>query len=113
MNYYFVYIVTNKVRGTLYVGVTSDLEKRISQHKAKTYPGFTATYALDKLIYYEVFGDITEAIRREKRLKRWSREWKIEAIERNNPYWEDLFLDWFGNSPASAWIPAQGGDDKE
>lgn len=95
MKQYYVYIVTNKVRGTLYVGVTSDLEKRISQHKAKTFQGFTATYGLDKLVYYEVFGDMTEAICREKRLKRWNRAWKIDAIEAGNPFWRDLFLDWF------------------
>ena len=95
MKYYFVYIVTNKVRGTLYVGVTSDLARRVAQHKSKTFRGFTATYGLNKLVYFEMFGDVREAIRREKRLKRWNREWKIEAIEASNPYWRDLFLDWF------------------
>lgn len=89
--YYYVYIVTNRTRGTLYVGVTSDLPRRIAQHKGKMPPGFTATHGLDKLVYYEVFGDVTEAIRREKRLKRWNRAWKIEAIEAGNPYWHDLF----------------------
>ncbi len=92
---YYVYIVTNKTRGTLYTGVTSDLTRRIAQHKSKMLPGFTATHGLDKLVYYEVFGDVTEAIRREKRLKRWNRAWKIEAIEAGNPYWKDLFLEWF------------------
>ena len=88
---YYVYIITNKVRGTLYTGVTSDLPGRIWQHRNKVFHGFTAKYGLDRLVYYEVFGDVHEAIRREKRLKRWSREWKIEAIEAGNPYWHDLF----------------------
>jgi putative endonuclease len=92
---YYVYIVTNRTRGTLYVGVTSDLVRRIAQHKGKMLPGFTATHGLDKLVYYEVFGDVTEAIRREKRLKRWNRAWKIEAIEGKNPYWKDLYLELF------------------
>ena len=91
MNNSYVYILFNKRNGTLYVGVTSNLVKRIYEHKNKYVDGFTKKYNVDKLGYYEVFEDITEAIKREKQLKAGSRHKKIELIETLNPNWEDLY----------------------
>ena len=87
----YVYIMTNQKNGTLYVGVTSDLTKRVYEHKNKLLPGFTSRYQLDKLVYYEVFDDEFVAIQREKTLKKYSRNWKKDLIESNNPQWIDLY----------------------
>lgn len=87
----YVYILANKTGGTLYIGVTSDLITRISQHKEKTYAGFTQRYDVHKLVYYEELGSIEAAIAREKALKKWKREWKIQLIEQINPKWDDMF----------------------
>jgi len=87
----FVYIMASKRNGTLYIGVTSNLEKRVFEHKNKIIPGFTEKYGVGILVYYETFSDIEIAILREKRLKEWKRKWKIELIEKNNPRWVDLF----------------------
>ncbi len=89
----FVYILASRKAGTLYVGVTSDLVKRVSQHKEKTFQGFTAQYAVDQLVYYEVHDDIEQAILREKQIKKWNRAWKIRLIEKDNPAWNDLFAE--------------------
>jgi putative endonuclease len=89
---YWVYIVTNGRYGTLYVGVTGALERRISQHKLKEIPGFTAKHGLDRLVFFRDFGDVREAIHFEKQLKRWRREWKFRLIETDNPHWADLYL---------------------
>ncbi len=86
-----VYILSNKHRGTLYVGVTSDLVLRIWQHKQKLVRGFTERYNLTKLVYYEVHHSMEEAIHREKRLKRWRRLWKIMLVEESNNEWRDLY----------------------
>ena len=86
----YVYIMFNKKLGTLYIGVTTDIVKRIYEHKNKILKGFTSKYNLDKLGYYEVFDDIENAILREKQLKAGSRENKIKLIEKINPDWEDL-----------------------
>lgn len=86
-----VYILTNKIYGTLYVGVTSNLPKRIWEHKNKIVEGFSQKYDLDKLVYYEVHENAESAIKREKRLKKWDRKWKIELIQKQNPDWQDLF----------------------
>jgi len=88
---YYVYILANKKNGTTYVGITSDLVGRIWEHKNKVNHGFSSKYNIDKLVYYEIFNDVNEAIDREKKLKLWKRKWKIELIEKNNPIWEDLF----------------------
>ncbi len=88
----YVYILASKKNGTLYIGVTSNLEKRTYEHKQKIIKGFTSKYDVDKLVYYDVFEDITEAILREKRLKEWKRKWKIELIEKFNKDWEDLYF---------------------
>jgi putative endonuclease len=90
----FVYIMTN-ASGTLYIGVTSDIERRIYEQKMKLIPGFTQRYKLTRLIYLEEFGDIRDAIAREKQLKSWNRSLKIALIERSNPEWQDLAPNWF------------------
>jgi putative endonuclease len=90
MNHYYVYILTNKKYGTLYIGFTDNLKRRIKEHKNKSYEGFTAKYNLDKLMYYEILLSADEAKRREQQLKKWNRQWKIELIEKNNPEWNDL-----------------------
>jgi putative endonuclease len=82
---YFVYILTNKIRTTLYVGVTNDLVKRLHEHKWGQYDGFTKKYNINQLVYYEETNDINAAIKREKRLKQWNRKWKKELIEEFNP----------------------------
>src|SRR3989344_1417748 len=88
---YFVYILSSKPNGTLYIGVTSDLGKRIWEHKQKIVKGFTKKYSVDKLVYYEEFANINDAILREKRLKKWNRDWKLDLIEKLNPCWSDLY----------------------
>jgi len=88
---YWVYILASRKHGTLYVGVTSDLSGRVYEHRAGITPGFTTKYAVHHLVYFETFGTIDEAISREKRLKRWRRDWKINLIERSNPGWVDLY----------------------
>ncbi len=85
-----VYILASKPNGTLYVGVTSDLSRRIEAHRSGAVEGFTKEYQVDKLVYYELLESMYEAIQREKRLKRWNRAWKIRLIERMNPEWKDL-----------------------
>ncbi len=89
----YIYILSNKKNGTLYIGVTSNLIKRIYEHKQKVIDGFSKQYSLDKLVYYEVIADITTAIKREKQLKNWNRAWKIELIEKENSEWDDLYND--------------------
>ena len=91
MNPGWVYIVTNKPKGVLYVGVTSDWEGRVWEHRNGVYPGFTSRYNCSRLVWYEDYDDITDAIHREKRLKTWNRAWKIRLVEDMNPGWSDLF----------------------
>ncbi len=87
----FVYIMSNKKHGTLYVGMTAYLKRRIWEHKTGQSPGFTKRYRLTRLVYFEECDSIKEAIYREKQLKRWKRTWKIDLIESVNPEWHDLF----------------------
>ncbi|MCP4583358.1 MAG: GIY-YIG nuclease family protein [candidate division Zixibacteria bacterium] len=91
MKQYYVYIVTNKKQGVLYIGVTSDIIKRVYEHKNGFVKGFSKKYNTDKLVYNEIHGDIKEAIIREKQMKKWNRQWKIELIEKSNPEWNDLY----------------------
>ncbi|HEY9869837.1 MAG TPA: GIY-YIG nuclease family protein [Candidatus Obscuribacterales bacterium] len=93
MNTYYVYILTNKSQ-TLYVGVTSDLERRIRQHKSRLVPGFTAKYNITRLVHYEEFTSVHDAIAREKQIKGWLRAKKIALIEEANPGWNDLASAW-------------------
>jgi putative endonuclease len=88
----YVYILANNPRGTLYIGVTSDLIKRIQEHRSELRSGFTARYNVKRLVYFEVLDEIAEAIAREKQLKRWHRPWKIRLIEETNRDWQDLAL---------------------
>ena len=87
---FFVYILASGRNGTLYVGVTNDLARRVAAHKLKAVPGFTRTYGVDKLVYAEEHGSILDAQARERALKRWRRSWKLELIEKGNPNWRDL-----------------------
>jgi putative endonuclease len=87
----YVYILSNKKHGTIYIGVTNNLVRRIHEHKEKIIKSFSQKYDLTKLVYYEVFDSIVDAITREKNLKNWKREWKVELIEKMNPEWEDLY----------------------
>jgi len=91
---FFVYILANRRNGTLYVGVTNDLMRRVAEHKAKLVPGFTRTYGVDKLVYAEEHSSILEARERERTVKRWRRAWKIELIEKLNPDWRDMAYEW-------------------
>jgi len=91
MKTYFIYIVANNKNGTIYIGVTNNLTKRVWEHKNKIFDGFTSKYDLNKLVYFEDYSEINSAIKREKRLKEWPRQWKIELIEKNNPLWIDLY----------------------
>ena len=88
---FYVYILASKPQGTLYVGVTSDLPRRISQHRDEMVDGFTRRYHVHRLVWYEPHASAESAIGREKRLKRYKRMWKIRLIEEGNPLWEDLF----------------------
>ena len=87
---FFVYILASKRNGTLYVGVTNNLARRMAEHKAKLVPGFTQKYAVDRLVYFEAFESILEARATERSMKRWRRAWKIALIEKDNPQWCDL-----------------------
>jgi putative endonuclease len=87
---YYVYILASKKEGTLYTGVTNNLKKRIFEHREELIEGFTRKYHIHKLVYYERFRDVHSAILREKRIKKWNREWKIRLIEEKNPEWKDL-----------------------
>src|SRR3954451_7594146 len=88
---YWVYILASRLGGTLYIGVTNDLVRRVYEHKAGFARGFTKKYEVHRLLYYEQFSDIEAAIVREKRLKKWNRAWKVQLIEATNPNWDDLY----------------------
>ncbi len=87
---FFLYIVASRRNGTLYVGVTNDLARRMTEHKSKLVPGFTRQYGVDRLVYVEEYGSILEARAREHSMKRWRRAWKIALIGKDNPTWRDL-----------------------
>jgi putative endonuclease len=87
----WVYIMTNRPNGTLYVGVTSDLARRIWEHREDVIDGFTKRYGLKRLVHVERYDDITTALQREKNLKHWSRAWKVALILKANPHWDDLY----------------------
>lgn len=93
MKQYYVYLMTNKSK-TLYTGVTNNLVKRVYEHKNKIIKGFTTKYNINKLVYFEIFSDVTNAIAREKQIKGWLRKKKIELIESVNPEWKDLTDEW-------------------
>ena len=91
MKQYYVYILASKRNGTLYIGVTNDLIRRVFEHKEGIIEGFTKKYNVKNLVYYEIHLDINEAIKREKAMKKWLRKWKIESIVKMNPGWRDLY----------------------
>jgi putative endonuclease len=93
MKQYYVYILASKRNGTLYIGVTNDLYKRVYQHKNKVADGFTKKYGVNKLVYFEETPDVMSAIAKEKQLKNWHRQWKINLINEKNPEWRDLYED--------------------
>jgi putative endonuclease len=88
---YHVYLLASRKQGTLYLGVTRDLVRRVYEHKEKIIPGFTSRYAVDRLVWFECYDDPTNAIEREKDIKKWRRAWKIRLIEQDNPDWTDLY----------------------
>jgi putative endonuclease len=90
---FHVYILTNRPRGVLYVGVTNDLSRRVSEHKQKLVPGFTSTHGVTQLVYCEEYASIREARARERLLKRWRRDWKLKLIDEFNPGWRDISAD--------------------
>ena len=97
---FYVYIICSQQNGTLYIGVTNDLTRRMYEHKNELILGFTAKYSVNRLVYYEEFESIADAIRREKQLKNWKRIWKLQLIEQVNPTWKDLcgYYDFFPGS---------------
>ncbi len=101
---YFVYMLTNLWQSVLYTGVTNSLERRIWQHKNKAIPGFTKRYNCDRLVYFEIYEEIEQAIGREKQIKSWSRSKKDALIATTNPKWNDLAADWY-SSDSSRGIP--------
>ena len=92
---YYVYILASDKNGTLYIGITNDLIRRLSEHKSKIIDGFTQKYDVNKLVYYECYDNVEYAITREKNLKNWKRKWKTELIEKHNKEWKDLYMDLF------------------
>ncbi len=88
---FYVYILASRIGGTLYIGVTNDLVRRVAEHRLKAVKSFTKKYEIDRLVDFEQFDDVENAIRREKRLKKWNRAWKIRLIEEFNPNWDDLY----------------------
>ena len=109
MRDYYVYIMTNK-SGTLYVGLTNNLERRVWEHKSGALEGFTKRYAMDRLVYCEAMPYVNDAIAREKQIKGWLRRRKFELIESLNPKWLDLAADWYGEEPSSSKLVAEGPD---
>jgi len=93
MKNFYVYIMTNKPSGVLYIGITNNLTRRVQEHKSGEYSGFAKQYRLSKLVYFEETSDVRAAIAREKQLKNWHRQWKLNLIEAENPDWEDLGKD--------------------
>ncbi len=94
---FVVYILASQRNGTLYVGMTRDLARRMHQHRTQTFQGFTARHGVTKLVYFELVEDRDNAKQRERRLKRWRRDWKLDLIESQNPDWRDLWYDWFAD----------------
>ena len=92
---FYVYLLASQKNGTLCVGMTDDLENRMREHKTKAFKGFTAKYGVDRLVWYEDHDSRESAFARERAMKKWNRQWKIDLIEKQNPHWEDLAEPWF------------------
>ena len=95
MNKFYVYILASQRNGTLYIGLTNELERRILEHKNKTFKGFTAKYDVNLLVYFEEFESPQEAYTRERQMKKWKRSWKLKLIEKENLNWKDLSSNWY------------------
>jgi putative endonuclease len=104
---YYVYIICNKRNGTLYIGVTNDLFRRITEHKHGEIDGFSKKYNVHQLVYFEETSDIIAALTREKQIKKWKRAWKLRLIEQSNPEWKDLFQDITGGQKMTGFPPAR------
>ena len=91
---YYVYILASKRNGTIYIGATDDIERRMHEHKNETFKGFTEKYNVNQLIYFEAYNNSEDAFTRESQMKKWNRAWKLELIEKDNPQWLDLSRDW-------------------
>lgn len=96
MKQYYVYILAGKRNGTLYIGVTNNLTRRVYEHKNNIFDGFTKQHNVKTLVYYEKYDDIQKAITREKQMKKWNRQWKMRLIDHFNPEWKDLYCDMSG-----------------
>ena len=118
---FYVYILASRIGGTLYIGVTNDLIRRVAEQRLKSVEGFTKKYEVDRLVYFEQFDDAENAIRREKQLKKYNRAWKVRLIEQLNPNWDDLYpsiaggqvrppAPHFPSYPAKAGYPVFRGD---
>jgi putative endonuclease len=88
---YYVYILASRKDGTIYIGVTNDIVRRVYEHRQKAVPGFTSKYNITQLVWFEIYDDPISAISREKELKKWRRDWKVQLIEKQNPQWMDLY----------------------
>ena len=88
---YYVYILASRKDGATYIGVTNDLVRRVYEHRIKAVPGFTSKYNITRLVWFEIYHDPISAIAREKELKKWKRNWKVQLIEAQNPEWDDLY----------------------
>ncbi|MCB9360256.1 MAG: GIY-YIG nuclease family protein [Flavobacteriales bacterium] len=95
MNTFYVYILASQRNGTLYVGFTNDIERRVQEHKQKIVKGFTAKYNVNILVYFEEFNNSEMAILKERQMKKWKRAWKLKLIEKENPNWKDLSEEWY------------------
>jgi putative endonuclease len=95
MKMYYIYILASKRNGTIYIGATDDIERRVLEHKNKIFRGFTEKYNVTILVYFEKYETQDEAFTRERQMKKWNRAWKLELIEKENPQWLDLSKDWF------------------
>ena len=108
---FYTYILASQRNGTLYTGSTDDLIQRVAQHRNKAFGGFTATYGVALLVWFEVHETRDDAFLRERRIKKWNRAWKLRMIEEENPAWRDLYdeLRLNGLSDAASWVPAYAG----
>lgn len=102
MKTYYVYILASRRNGTLYIGMTNDLPRRVDEHRNHRIEGFTARYHVHRLVYFEEGNDVRAVIAREKQLKKWKRQWKIDLIERDNPEWRDLYDDLLPSTSSEA-----------
>ena len=109
----YLYVLASRRHGTLYIGVTTDLPKRIYEHRNGLVPGFTRKYGVKRLVYVETYDDVSDAIVREKRMKEWQRAWKIRLIEEDNPHWDDLAVSLLGFDPLAMEDESHPGEGRD